>query len=135
MKFLISMLTMTLVFSTQAAVDASSFTGAFKTGDCTLSQSDRAKITFNGQSLIVKFEDQTISTEIFVKSFEEDFAVVKVTEESFSLTNEYFAKVNVGMLLPVMKTQIARSATGNRIHLSTLHYETNMKYECVLYRN
>lgn len=134
MKFLILMLTVTLAITSQAAVDSSSFTGSFKTSDCTLSQSDSAKITFNGQSLIVKFADQTISTEIFVNSFEEDFAVVKVTEESFSIANEYFAKVNVGMLLPIMKTRIARSATGNRIHLSTLHYETNMKYECSLYR-
>lgn len=134
MKYIIFALAMTISTATQAVIEANSFIGNFKVGKCALSDSESAQITYNGQSLIVKFAGQNISTEIFLKSFDEEFASVRVSEESFSITNEYLAKLNEGMLLPVLKTRIARSATGNRVRLSTLYYETNMKSECILYR-
>ncbi len=136
MKLKLIVIALFLSFSklTQASVEPESFTGTFSTGDCSLSKAESASISFNGKSLNVKFAGDHAATEIFLETFEEAFSRMTATQESFAISNEYAAKVNEGMYLPVVIITLARSATGNRVRLSTLHYETNMTYECVLYR-
>jgi hypothetical protein len=119
---------------TQAAVAPESFTGSFSVGECSISKADSATITYNGESLNVRFADGAMVADIYSQSTDFDFSQVKVTQDSFTLTNEYFVKVNVGMHLPVLRVRIAQSATGNRVRLSTLYYDTNTTSECVLYR-
>lgn len=119
---------------TQAAVAPESFAGTYSVGECTISKAESASITFNGESLNVKFADGAMVADIYSENTDFDFSVVKVTSESFTLTNEYFLKVNDDMYLPILRVRIAQSASGDRVRVSTLNYDTNMSYECVLYR-
>lgn len=119
---------------TQAAVAPESFAGNYNVGECSISQSESATITFNGESLNVKFSDGAIVAEIYSEATDFGFSFVKTTSESFTLTNEYFLKINDDMYLPILRVRIGQSATGNRVRINTLNYETNMTAECVLYR-
>ena len=128
---------MTISAKTQASsVDPKSFTGKFTVGDCSLSIEEQAGIILEDGLLKLFFEgSRSSSVEIVTEYTEEDYAVIMVKSEPHTLINEYFVKVNDGMLLPVQQIKIARSATGNRVRITSLTYETNMKNECVLYRN
>lgn len=97
-----------------------------------MTRAKEATITLSNNVLKVIFADDAyVTEEIFVESAEFSDSVVQVSKESFSITNLHFFKFEGA---PVMKTRIARSATGNRVRLDSVNFEINAKSECVLYR-
>jgi hypothetical protein len=120
---------------TFASVDPQTFTGKFTVGTCTMSPAKKAEIELTNNTLIIKFEnDEGPHTSLKLEDYSDEIIGMKVSTESFTLTNEFYAKMEEGKTQPIMTTKIARSATGNRVRLSVVTFEDNSKAECVLYR-
>ena len=133
-KFLI--MTMLIVFSqpSLANVEAESFTGTFKTTDCTFSKAKTVTITLVDSVLKLEFNGDKTRKEIFTESMSSEFESVQVLTESFAITNLFFIKLDTATGSPVSKTKITRSVTGNQIRINSINYERNSTSECFLYR-
>ncbi len=133
LKFLLITLLVTFSQFALANIDAKSFTGTFKTKTCSFSDADTATITLNANILTVTFAGDINKAQFYTESVDFDDAVIEVKKDSFTITNEYFTKLEDG-ISPVMRTKIARSATGNRVRLNSLNFERGSESTCVLYR-